>query len=123
MVKPVANQPDDFMEIELDPGCFDQRQPSYAMTNRGELIPCCWLDTSYNRADPDYQELLLASNIDDYDTIEEILLTDEWIKFYKNLKNNKGFPSCHVHCRKRENPAHKREITYVNQEKVKVNTS
>ena len=36
---------------ELDPKCFDRRQESYAITNRMELIPCCWLDNQVNRKD------------------------------------------------------------------------
>ena len=34
---------------ELDPKCFDRRQHNYGFTNRGELIPCCWLDNQNNR--------------------------------------------------------------------------
>lgn len=116
MSKP--NQPFDYMSTELDPSCYDSRQPAFAMTNRGEVIPCCWLDTKFNRVDDRYQKLLMVSNIDDYDDISEIFLTDEWVQFYQDLRNHKGFPSCHVHCRKREKPAHRREITYVKQELV-----
>lgn len=97
---------------ELDPKCFDRRQESYAITNRMELIPCCWLDNQVNRQDIEYGQLLLASRIYDYDSIDEILLTDEWIEFYENLGKGKGFPMCHVVCKKRDVPQHKTESFY-----------
>ena len=75
---------------ELDPKCIDGRQEAFAITNRGELIPCCWLDTQVNRKDHDYMELLLASYIDDYDSIEEILLQTSGLSFRENLKKVKG---------------------------------
>lgn len=102
-------------ETELDPKCLDRRQEAFGLTNRGELIPCCWLDNQVNRQDPDYGQLLLASRIDDYDSIEEILLTDEWVEFYQNIAKGKGFTICHLVCKKREAPQHKRE-TFLNKE-------
>ena len=97
---------------ELDPKCLDDRQPSFGMTNRGELIPCCWVDNQTNRFDKDYQQLISVSKIEDYDTIDEILLTDEWIKFSKNLAEGIGFLSCHQTCKKTEVAQHKRENWY-----------
>ena len=94
---------------ELDPKCLDDRQPSFGLTNRGELIPCCWMDNQVNRLDEDYQKLLAVSKIEDYDSIDEILFTDEWIKFSKNITKGIGFMSCHNICKKRETPQHKRE--------------
>ena len=95
---------------ELDPKCLNGKQSSFAITNRNELIPCCWLDTQVNRKDEDYMTLVLASNLNDYDSIEEILLQPEWIEFRENLKQNKGFTICHHVCKKRDTPQHKREM-------------
>lgn len=95
---------------ELDPKCINGKQEAFGFTNRGELIPCCWLDTQVNRRDEDYMTLVLASNINDYDSVEEILLQDEWVDFRNNLKNNKGFAICHFVCKKRDSPQHKREV-------------
>jgi len=94
---------------ELDPKCFDTRQQAYGFTNRGELIPCCWCDTQYNRRDKDYQKLLMVSKLEDHDSIEEIVTQEEWVEFYENLKQNKGFWVCHHVCKKRETPQHKKE--------------
>ena len=88
---------------ELDPKCFDKRQPCYGFTNRGELLPCCWLDVQNNNpVDPSYQKLLNVSNIKDHDSIEDILLQPEWIEFNKNLAKGKGFPICYKVCKKKE---------------------
>jgi len=97
---------------ELDPKCLTGGQEAFAITNRGELIPCCWLDNQVNRRDPDYIKLLIASHIQDYDSIEEILFTDEWLEFQDNLKKGIGFTICHLVCKKRDSPQHKRETFY-----------
>lgn len=98
------------MTNELDPKCLDKRQAAFGFTNRGEVIPCCWLDTSRNDPDPDYQRLLKVSRIEDYDSVEEIFLNPEWIEFVKNLKEGKGFRFCHTVCKKRDKPQHKAHI-------------
>ena len=110
----------EYHKVKLDPKCLNNKQGAFAMTNRGELIPCCWLDTDQQREEIEYKELLLASRIDDYDSIEEIYLTDEWIQFYENLKNGIGFLKCHEICKWRETDSHKMESTIdVNTGKVK----
>jgi len=93
---------------ELDPKCLNGGQEAFAITNRGEVIPCCWLDTSVQKKEVDYGMLALASNLDDYDSIEEILLQDEWVEFRNNLRQGKGFGICHLVCKKRDVPQHKR---------------
>ena len=100
--------------FKLDPLCFKNEtidlngvKTEYgmqvAMTNKGELIPCCYLDTPANQLDVDYQKLLKVSKISDYDNIEEIYLTKEWTEFVENLKKHKGFFACKITCPKREN--------------------
>lgn len=95
---------------KLDPKCLNGKQEAFALTNKGQLIPCCWLDTQAQRAESDYQQLLMVSHVDDYDSIEEIFLTDEWVEFYSNLKKGKGFSHCHRICKWRESDQHKKEI-------------
>ena len=97
---------------ELDPKCLDNRQPSFGMTNRGELIPCCWVDTQVNRFDKDYQKLLSVSKIEDYNDINEILLTDEWLDFVENISKGVGFLGCYFACQKSKKPKHKVENWY-----------
>lgn len=101
--------------IEIDAKCMDNRQEAFGITNLGQLIPCCWADNQFNRKDKDYQKLLMASHITDYDTIEEIFETEEWINFFVGLKENKGFAVCYNVCKKRESPQHKKEV-FVNKD-------
>ncbi len=106
---------EDWRNAEIDPKCLNGQQEAFAITNRGELIPCCWLDTGHQRKEEDYMKLVWASNITDYDNIEEILLQDEWIEFYENLKKGRGFAFCHHVCKKRETNQHKR-MTILNKD-------
>ena len=56
-------------------------------------------------------------DIDDYDSIEEILLQDEWVEFRNNLRKGKGFAICHHVCKKRDTPQHKR-MTILSKDKT-----
>lgn len=93
------NKKEEYIENELDPMCL-KNEVHVAITNQGELIPCCYLDTPYNNLDPEYKKLLKVSKLNDYENIEEIYLTKEWIEFAKNLKNHKGFTACKNICPK-----------------------
>ena len=95
-------------EAEIDPKCINGAQEAFAITNRGEVIPCCWLDTYVQRMEEDYAMLALASNLNDFDSIEEIFLQDEWVEFRKNLREGKGFGICHLVCKKRDSFQHKK---------------
>jgi|SRR6056297_779578 len=86
-------------DTELDPQCF-KGTIAYAVTNRGHLIPCCRCDDPATMNDPEFQKLLAVSKISDYDNIDEILSTKEWIEFVENLKNHKGPHACFHTCRK-----------------------
>lgn len=96
--------------VTIDPKCVSGNQEAFGLTNRGEVIPCCWCDTDEVRADPDYQKLLAVSNLNDYDSVDEIFLQDEWIEFIENLKNGRGFKVCYTICKKRDIPQHKAEV-------------
>tara|TARA_B100000795_G_scaffold238710_1_gene200007 strand:- start:339 stop:674 length:336 start_codon:yes stop_codon:yes gene_type:complete len=60
------------------------RREGFAHCARGFLIPCCLLDGAHNDFDPMYtalfkDDLKLSNN----ESIEDILLSDEWIAFGK----------------------------------------
>ena len=93
------NKKEDFIENQLDPMGL-KNEVHVAITNQGELIPCCYLDNPKNNLDPEYKKLLKVSKINDYDNIEEIYLTKEWIEFAENLRNHKGFSACRNICPK-----------------------
>lgn len=83
---------------KLDPKCFKEEM-GFAITNRGELIPCCRCDNTMNDNDVEFQKLLAVSNISNYEKIEDILKTKPWKRFYKNLSNDIGPPSCYHSCK------------------------
>lgn len=85
--------------IELDPLCLKPGMKQLAMTNRGQLMPCCHLESEYNLHDPRMIKLLDASSVYDH-SVEEILLSDEWIEFEDNLRNNIGPVACYLTCPK-----------------------
>ena len=94
------NKKEDYIENQLDPMCL-KNEVHVAITNRGELIPCCYLDTpNNNNYDSEFKKLLKVSKISDYDSIEEIYLTKEWLEFAENLRNNKGLGTCQIVCPK-----------------------
>ena len=96
-------------KIILEPRCMpakgsiEERMPP-AITNRGELIPCCWMDQTSAREDPVIKQMYKVSKISDHNSIEDILKTKEWQIFAKHLaeKNlNKVRPICMYHCKRR----------------------
>lgn len=84
---------------KLDPMCI-KGEISFAVTNREELIPCCYLDTPDNISHPLLKKLLGVSKISSKNTIEQILNHKEWKRFYKNLTKNIAPPQCNLVCRK-----------------------
>lgn len=86
------------MTVELDPKCFKKQQ--MAVTNRGHLIPCCYCDTKHTMDDPEFQKLLAVSKISDYNSISDILATEEWKEFEYNLRQNIGPRACQTICAK-----------------------
>ena len=83
----------------LDPQCFNGKM-SFAVTNRGHLIPCCRCDDPRTTEDAKFQQLLAVSKISDHNTIGDILKTSEWQHFYLNLTKHKGPPACYHTCSK-----------------------
>ena len=108
-------------DFELEPRCMppqdkdSERRQQVAVTNRGQLVPCCWMDQREVLRHPDMQKMLEVSNVADYDTIDEILLTDEWQEFAKNLEQRnleKIMPVCIIHCAKRKGRDRQKIETY-----------
>jgi hypothetical protein len=82
---------------------------SFGSSAKGYLTPCCWIDFSFYK---DIEELRsddpqLVSLFEEHlkiknnDSIEEILLSDEWIEFYDNLASVDTAPkTCKRYCYK-----------------------
>ena len=94
--------------IKLMPRCmFKNKAKSQqaAVSNRGHLIPCCWLDNTNTLNHPIMKELLKVSKINEVEDIEQILFSKEWQEFEKNLRErnmDKILDCCKHHCRLRE---------------------
>jgi hypothetical protein len=109
--------------VELEPQCLkDEMQ--VAITNKGELIPCCYLDTERNNLDTEYKKLLKVSKISEVNSIEEIYLTKEWQEFAENLRNHKGPYECRITCPKKrdiDNVVRKEKIYHKGSKKYEKN--
>ena len=88
--------------MKLYPECFDIKErrekhsasKEFGMSNDGYLLPCCWADgESWKRPENghghkcDYVHALHDEElkIENNESIEEILLSDQWINFYQAL--------------------------------------
>jgi len=83
---------------ELDPKCF--KGFPMAITNDGYLLPCCYCDDPVTRSESDFKKLMAVSKIEDYEDLSEIVLTEEWCDFEKNLRKNIGPRACYEACTK-----------------------
>ena len=87
---------------KFEPRCISG-QSQAAVNNRGHLLPCCWTDEGWALEEPELKKIVKVSKISEYDDIEDILFTKEWIEFYSNLKAEKNIATiCRHHCTVRE---------------------
>ena len=88
-------------KIELEPKCCSG-DIQLAVTNRSELIPCCYLDTPESLKNQQVKKLVENSKISDYESIDDILRSETWIEFEEMLLGNGPFPATCVNiCKKR----------------------
>ena len=73
------------MNKEFLPKCLTGNE-TFAITNRNCLVPCCYVDDKTASQTKVMKDLVAVSNLDDYDSIADILSQDEWKDFYKVLK-------------------------------------
>ena len=99
------------MTIKLKPACFEEFP--LAITNQGVLLPCCYCDDPHTTTDREFKKLMAVSKLDDYDSIEQILATKQWKRFYKNLTRNVGPPACMTVCSVKEKGKGIRRLEHV----------
>ena len=93
------SHPLDNVSVKLYPRCMDFKQskpPAYSAA--GYLLPCCWADTKdWIGFEKLVQDHLLVENVD---SIEDILFSDEWDEFFHNLVEHpeKAPPVCKSKC-------------------------
>jgi hypothetical protein len=86
------------------PKCVEGK--SFALNSQGYLLPCCWTDPlrklksnydgNLDGMDSLFKEEL---NIENVDTISDIILSDEWIDFFNKLINETSVPKiCTKYC-------------------------
>lgn len=91
---------------EFKPICLNhyngRTSEGYAHTSTGHLVPCCHVDYT-NNVDPLYLDLLKEElKLENNESVEDILLTDEWIAFAEAVikgytENLEHAPACCLH--------------------------
>lgn len=70
----------------------------FGNTSRGYILPCCYMDTP-DLFDGDASFLVDEKfKLDNVESIDEIIESDVWQKFYDNLRNGIGPTQCHRTC-------------------------
>jgi len=108
LYKPNANKVKKMKNIKLDPKCMRKRNNissimDPAVTNRGHLVPCCFIDQQEELDHPIMKKMLKVSKISEHNSVKDILLSDEWKEFARNLAErnmDKIMPVCILHCNK-----------------------
>lgn len=72
------------LEVKLYPRCVKfEKEPTLSAT--GYIVPCCWADSSTFEG----MESLMKPHlhIDNVDSVEDIILSEEWDEFFDVLTN------------------------------------
>ena len=81
----------------LFPKCLNESS-QMGHTARGYILPCCWSDRP-DLFESDMKDLVQKKfKLDNIESIEEVLFSEEWQIFYNDLKNGKGRKICHIYC-------------------------
>jgi len=91
---------------KLEPKCMGENPKWLGLNAEGYLLPCCWCDPirkkskNYNgkmdSMDQLFQEKFKLENVEN---MEEIILSDEWLSFFKSLINSEDVPKiCQHYC-------------------------
>ena len=90
-------------KFKFKPKCLSgEIQAAY--TNRGHLIPCCYVDEEKDLATPQLKRLTDVSKVSEVEDIEQILFSKPWMKFEEDLRteNWPEIPNiCLHHCKDR----------------------
>ena len=88
--------------IKIQPKCEKGKQcKDYAYSAKGFLLPCCWCDVINPENDPELMKLFRPHlHLSNVDSIEKILLSDEWLDFKKSITKDyeKAPDVCRRYC-------------------------
>lgn len=122
--KPNANRVKNMKNVKLWPRCMGKHisKMDPAVTNRGHLVPCCFIDQQEELDDPIMKKMLKVSKISEHNSVEDILYSDEWKEFALNLNKSKRrswarqnmdkiMPVCIIHCSYKDRKGENRHST------------
>ena len=72
------------MKKIFNPQCINGEE-TYAVSNRNILLPCCYVDNKKLLPHKAINDIIEVSNIDDHDSIDDIVKQKEWKDFYELL--------------------------------------
>lgn len=91
----------------FNPECLNKE--SYAVNNRNILLPCCYVDNAGLEDKKLLEDLIKVSDIDDHDSIDDIVNQKEWKLFFqavldaKKTNNLRDLPhACFKSCMRNE---------------------
>lgn len=87
----------------MNPKCVDKKSPQwkeYGHSAKGFLMPCCWCDRISTENDPLLHDLYKEHlHLDNVETIDEIIFSEEWQKFLDAMKDYRTAPEvCKYYC-------------------------
>lgn len=87
----------------LNPKCRSNRR-TRAFAADGFILPCCWLDTNFNRDHVVYKKLFKEKlHIDCNDNIDNIEYSEEWLEFFYLIDiNDNRLDTCKKMCSNNE---------------------
>lgn len=100
----------------FEPKCMTGRKV-FAHSPAGWILPCSWVSPNLNNPKEEITENLFSDNlkIENVDSIEDILFSDEWLSFFDIIKKGdiEELPSpCKKYCVNNDNHKVKIQIKH-----------
>lgn len=63
-----------------------EHKTEMAVTNRNQLLPCCYIDSPIHLQDSTLKKLAESSDISKHNSLEDIINGHQWRRLYNKLK-------------------------------------